>query len=122
MQISYSSDIVIQNGIVYNTRTITDATLSPFNLNATDGSYGGYDHCIRVMTSNALTINLPDTADEGLENGRVYYIFSGISTTSGITVFGNGNDIYGSDRYIITSGYNSMHIMYSSDLGEWLII
>ena len=122
MQVSYSSDIVIQNGIVYNTRTITDATLSPFNLSATDGSYGGYDHCIRVMTSNALTINLPDVAEEGLENGRVYYIFSGTSTTNGITVFGNGNDIYGSDRYIITSGYNSMHIMYSTDLGEWLIL
>jgi hypothetical protein len=121
-KIIFSSDLQFQNGIVYSTRNITDASLSPYQLTYNSGSYGGKDYMITITTNNSITINLPTDLINGCENGRQYYITNPIQDTANITISGGIHLINGTDIYTISEERTSLTLMFANITSEWYII
>ena len=122
-QVIFPSDSHFENGLVYATRNVTDATFSPYQLTRDSGPHGGKDYMITVSTSNSITINLPTDVVNGCENGRQYYITSAIQQTP-MTVTVNGGDhlVNGTDTYSFDTGTHSIQIMFANATSEWHII
>lgn len=121
-QVIFPSDSHFENGLVYATRNVTDATLSPYQLTKDSGPYGGKDYMITISTTNSIQINLPTDNENGCENGRQYYITSAIQDITTVTIKGGDNLINGSSNYSFDSGTQSLQIMFSSATSEWYII
>ena len=117
VQIQIGDDINTQSGLVYAVKTIT----GNLSLTSSNGPNSGHNYCIAVNTSSALTITLPSTSDNGLNNGRSYYIHS-VVTSPNITIDGNGKNIIGNATIVLSGDYDSIRIIYNSDVGAWFII
>lgn len=127
-QISIGQDTKMTSGLVLEYQTVSS---SSYTLTSTSGGNGGFDYAIGCdSTSNAITINLPVNSTNGLEVGRMYYIFdkAGTAGSNNITIdprpSGTGT-ISGATDYVINSNYNSITLMCvdeTAGAGVWIII
>lgn len=90
-QILFGDDVRFKNGMVYATRTISASGTDVLTNSSGDD---GFDNIIIVTTDGPVTIKLPTTAGNGMEEGRMYYIINGAG--GNITVDGAGNNVNGS--------------------------
>ena len=120
-QISLGNDVKLQNGVVVAYREISATT----TLTSTSGPNSGLDYMIGVDTdTNAVTINLPTTSGNGMEAGRMYYVFdlTGNAGTNNITIDPNNASakINGESTAVINVAYNSVTFAYIK-LNTWII-
>ena len=120
-QISIGQDTKMTSGLVLAYQALSGT----YTLTSTSGPTGGFDYAIGCNSSTATTtINLPTTSENGMENGRMYYIFDkdGNAGTNNITIDAqSGGDIVGSQTYVIDSSRNSVTLMCIADK-TWVII
>ena len=120
-QISLGNDVKLQNGVVVAYREVSATT----TLTSTSGPNSGFDYMIGVDTdTNAVTGNLPTTSENGMEAGRMYYIFdlTGNAGTKNITIDPNNASakISGESTIIINTAYSAVTIAYIK-LNTWII-
>jgi hypothetical protein len=68
----------------------------------------------KVACSNSVTITLNDTPDD-------FELVTIVATNGKVNIEGNGRDISGHPSVVISRNYNSLSLMYSIELNEWLI-
>jgi hypothetical protein len=120
-QIVLGNDVQLQNGLVVAYREVSAST----TITSTSGPNSGHEYSIGVDTdTNAVTVDLPTTLGNGMEVGRVYFIFdkTGNAATNNITVDpGAGTTISGNATLTVSAAYNSVSVMYLS-AGVWLVV
>ena len=121
-QVSLGEDVKLQNGVVVAYREVSAST----TLTSTSGPNSGFDYAIGVDTSsNAVTVTLPTTSGNGMEAGRLYYIFdlTGDAATNNITIDPNNGSatISGDATLVINTAYNSVTVMYIKT-NVWLVV
>lgn len=122
-KVVFSSDININDGLVYTARNISNSNLSPYQLTKDSGPYGGKDYMITISTTDPITINLPTDSINGCENGRKYYITSAIpNQTVSVTINGGTNLINGESEQFLNNSVKSLQLLFVNATSEWHII
>lgn len=119
-QILFGDDVRFKNGIVFPIQCIT---ITDYYITNTSGPNGGHDYAIVCTHTDTVTVNLPITEVNGLENGRTYKIIDGSGAiTPNIIINAVNQNINGSTTAIINTGRNSLTIMFTNVTSEWRII
>ena len=120
-QITIGQDTKMNSGLVLEYQTVT----GNHTMTSTSGAAGGFDYAIGCGSDTAaITINLPTTSGNGMEAGRMYYVFDkdGNAGTNNITIDAqSGATISGSQTYTIDAAYNSVTIMCIA-ANTWIIV
>lgn len=123
-QISIANDTEMNSGLVLDCKSITNSN-SPFTLTNSSGTGGGFNYAVGCNTSSGvITVNLPTTSGNGMEDGRMYYIFDqgGNATSNNITIDAqSGGTINDSQTYVISSNYNSVTLMCVGSQ-KWIVV
>lgn len=116
---SFSNSDSYANLYVYKVANVTNIAWSSTktsNFGATSA-----DTYIAVdTTSNAVTITLPSSPDNG--ERHIIADVGGVAATNNIIVNGGGHNIIGSSTYTITGPYNVLEVAYHAGKAIWVII
>ena len=125
-QISIGQDTKMNSGLVLEYQTISAST---YAMTSTSGAAGGFDYAIGCDTSsNAITITLPTTSANGMELGRMYYIFdkAGNANSNNIIIdAGTNAKINTAQTLVIDAAYNSVTLMcvdVTTDAEIWIVV
>jgi len=69
------------------------------------------------MDTSGITVDLPATP----QDGDTYVIKDGVGIGDQ-TVDGNGHNIDGSATFLMGTSYQSIVVVFCSDLNEWMVI
>ena len=68
----------------------------------------------KVICSDSVVVTLNDIPDD-------FELVTIVATNGKVTIEGNGRNISGRSSVTISQNYNSLNLMYSIELNEWLI-